>query len=244
MTIEGLVADVLTDRELVINRGTKQGVEIGMRFRILANRGTDIKDPENGQVLGTVEVLKTVVKIVEVKENLSVGRTFRTLKESGGALATQSAIANLFKLPATHVETLEKGGRFSKTELSPDDSYVKIGDRAIQFARNEEDSINLSQDITVNNPISPRILSQDPESTVELTSGRFISNLPGEKNSLIEVRSSVPQRKRAARTHIYRSDSSATPITSKEKNSRDITKKVSAGDLAQRPSTVRKHPKK
>jgi hypothetical protein len=49
--IRAQVAQVLNSTDLAINRGSKDGVEVGMRFAILSDRGADIKDPVTGEVL-------------------------------------------------------------------------------------------------------------------------------------------------------------------------------------------------
>ena len=46
MVIEGKVAKVLNSRELIINKGTDDGVEIGMRFDVQGS-GLDILDPDS-----------------------------------------------------------------------------------------------------------------------------------------------------------------------------------------------------
>ena len=128
--IEGKVAEIISERDLVINRGTVDGVKVGMRFRILHSRGAEIVDPDTGEKLGRVEIDKTVVKITSVDERLAVGRTFRTIKEGGGALAQSAFLSNAFRQPTVTVETLKTGGKNAKNDLSPEQSFIKIGDRA------------------------------------------------------------------------------------------------------------------
>lgn len=124
--IEAKVAQLLSERELVINRGSDAGVEIGMRFAILRPRGADIKDPDTGEVLDSVEVPKTFVKIVQVKPRLAVGRTFRTIK------GRPPAMGSLFNATPDQTETLRIQPGQSVLDLEPKDSLVKIGDPAVQ----------------------------------------------------------------------------------------------------------------
>ncbi|MFF2772967.1 hypothetical protein ACFVUP_38300, partial [Streptomyces bacillaris] len=65
--IEGKVASVLNERELVLNVGAEEGVEVGMRFKILYAGGIEITDPDTNEALGNVEWPKTEVKIVSVQ---------------------------------------------------------------------------------------------------------------------------------------------------------------------------------
>jgi hypothetical protein len=134
--IKGKVAGVLTRRELVINRGAEDGVEVGMRFAVLNSRGIDVRDPDTGETLGSAEVVKTVVKIVRIEgDHLSVGRTFRTVAGSPGILSTASLLGGT---PA-RIETLELGTAPLKEELSPEASYVKVGDPVVQTRGDEYD---------------------------------------------------------------------------------------------------------
>ncbi|HEY3683564.1 MAG TPA: hypothetical protein VGL93_11015 [Streptosporangiaceae bacterium] len=133
--IEALVAQILNARELVLNKGEADGVLIGMRFAIVNRNGAKITDPETGEDLGSAEIEKTVVKIVRIAERFAVGRTFRTTRHPAGSL--YSPITQLMRPPRTEVETLRTDERESKEELSEEDSYVKIGDPAIQIIGDE-----------------------------------------------------------------------------------------------------------
>lgn len=135
--IEGKVAQIISDQELVINRGSKHGVKLGMRFRILHNGGADILDPDTGENLGSVELDKTIVKITSMSDKLAVGRTFRTITEEAGKFSAGETFMREFRPRTTSVETLRSGGRNAKNDLSPEDSIVKIGDRAVQFISDE-----------------------------------------------------------------------------------------------------------
>ncbi len=124
--IVGKVAAVLTKRELVINRGEADGVKVGMRFVVLNSQGIDIKDPDSGESLGSVEVPKTIVKIVRIDgAHLSVGRTFRTIAGTPGILG---AMSNFSGTP-DRIETLDIDEHtLLKEELAPGESYVRVGD--------------------------------------------------------------------------------------------------------------------
>src|ERR1700730_3824695 len=81
--IRARVAEVLTERELVLNKGSEDGVSIGMRFAILNRKGADIVDPDTGKSMGPVELEKTIVKVVRLQERLAIARTFRTYRQGG-----------------------------------------------------------------------------------------------------------------------------------------------------------------
>ncbi len=79
MAVEGKVAKILGNNEVVINRGRGDGVRQGMLFEIFAPEGEEVWDPDTGETLGTVEDVKARAEVVEVKDRLSVAR----LRSSG-----------------------------------------------------------------------------------------------------------------------------------------------------------------
>jgi hypothetical protein len=134
--IRGKVAAILSRRELVLNVGAADDVRVGKRFVILNSKGIDVKDPDTGKVLGTVEVPKTVVKVVRVDgDHLSVARTFRTI-------AGIPSILHSFSGSPERVETLDiASGSSLKAELSVEDSYIKPGDVAVETEGDEYDDL-------------------------------------------------------------------------------------------------------
>jgi len=134
--IEGQVARVLSDRRLAINRGEEDGVREGMTFAILSRSGLDIKDPETGLPIGSVEVAKTVVKVVSVQPRVAIARTFRTVTSSGifGALSTG---------PTKRSETLRTDGDTAEREIDESESRVKTGDAAVQVLGDEFEGLVL-----------------------------------------------------------------------------------------------------
>lgn len=136
--IQAKVAQILTARDLVLNKGFDDGVSVGMRFAILNRKGADVKDPDTGDVLGSVELPKTFVKVVAVKERLSIARTFREFQQGGGALwGLVATSASLSAPPRTTVETLKTDEARLRDELDEKESYVKIGDPAVQMVSEE-----------------------------------------------------------------------------------------------------------
>lgn len=138
--IRGKVAAILTRRELFLNVGEEDGVELGMKFAILTSEGVDIPDPDSGEILGTVNLPKTVVKVVRFNgPNLSVGRTFRTIQGSPGIASAVLDISSITGTPS-RTETLAiESGSSLRAELSEQESYVKPGDPAVLIEDDEYD---------------------------------------------------------------------------------------------------------
>src|SRR5215208_2141839 len=74
MAVEGKVAKILGNNEIVINRGRREGVRQGMLVEIFASEGEEVWDPDTGETLGTVEDVKAKAEVTEVKERLAVAR--------------------------------------------------------------------------------------------------------------------------------------------------------------------------
>jgi hypothetical protein len=125
--IRGFVAELIDDRTLVINRGFDHGVQVGMRFAVLNRKGANVKDPETGEPIGSVEVEKVLVKVVRVGPQLAVARTFRSFT---------SGFGNIFSNTSRR-ETLRTNSATYKQELSEQDSYVKIGDPVVEAVGDE-----------------------------------------------------------------------------------------------------------
>lgn len=142
--IEGKVARLLTERDLVINRGKANGVTVGMRFKILNQNGRAIRDPDSQEIIGSVEIVKVVVKVVEVQENLCVARTFKTIRVEGTGLlgnlmgtSGTGGLSSMGTTGSTRIETLRSTEKFLDQEISETESYVRTGDPAVQVVSGE-----------------------------------------------------------------------------------------------------------
>jgi hypothetical protein len=139
--IRGQVAKVLTTRELAINRGSRDGVQVGMRFAVLDPRADNIKDPETGEVLGSVSRPKVNVEVTRVEERLSLAATYRTRRVNlGGQGAGITALGKLFE-PPMYVDEFDtfKASDQSWQELDESESFVKVGDPVIELGQREQE---------------------------------------------------------------------------------------------------------
>lgn len=129
--IRGKVARVLNSREVALNRGSSHAVEVGMIFNILSTKGSDIADPDTGELLGSVDLVKTSVKVTIVQERVAVASTYRTQSVNVGGVGL--AVTGLFQPPRweSRVETL-KIDEALKEELDEADAIVQAGDPVVQ----------------------------------------------------------------------------------------------------------------
>lgn len=130
--IRGKVAKILNSTELIVNRGSDDGVTVGMRFAVLDPKTENIKDPETGEELGSIYRPKTEVEIVDVQPKLAVARTFRSRRVNVGGSGPLWGLGidpNLFLPPkwVTRRETL-KTDESTWEDLDESKSFVKTGD--------------------------------------------------------------------------------------------------------------------
>lgn len=147
--IIGKVAEIISDREVILNRGRADGVKKGMYFKILDPAGIGITDPDTGEDLGGIKRIKIVVVAVEVADRLTLAQTFRTrsVNVGGSSDIGLSTIANLMA-PVKYVEQVEKlrldpsAGK----PLGPSESVVSKGD---PFELSDRAEAENSQSVTV-----------------------------------------------------------------------------------------------
>jgi hypothetical protein len=139
--IRGLVAAILNRREVVLNVGSRQGVTENMTFAILDEEGAEIRDPETGEVLGSVELPKVLVRAVRVQDSLAVARTYRKTSKNVGGVGLRSPLAGLFEPPdiVEDLELLEVSGKTYQEERDPKASVVKVGDPVVEVVGSEFD---------------------------------------------------------------------------------------------------------
>lgn len=128
--IRGKVAEVVSHRELILNRGSEHGVKVGDFFAVLDPRSVGITDPDTGDPLGDIRKVKIVVQAVEVAPRLTLARTFRTRRVNlGGTGAGLGALTAAMQAPryVDQVETLRLDDNAPR-KIDPADSVVDRGD--------------------------------------------------------------------------------------------------------------------
>jgi hypothetical protein len=77
---------VIDSFKVVINRGTTDNVKVGQRFLVYSVSKEPILDPETGEDLGQLEIVKGTGKVVHVQDRMAtlhsdnLGPTGRTLR--------------------------------------------------------------------------------------------------------------------------------------------------------------------
>ena len=81
--IAGRVARLITQDELVINRGREHGMDNGMVCVVLDPRTEHVTDPESGEDLGSLRRVKVRLIVVDTGDRVSLARADRAISPSG-----------------------------------------------------------------------------------------------------------------------------------------------------------------
>ena len=135
MAIEGKVAAILNERDLVVNRGADAGVKEGMRFKVTESKLL-LEDPDTGETLGDLDQEKIRVKIVEVRPKFSIAKTYETYIVNVGGTAPNTLTGwlrqTLPRQEVTRVRTLRNDDNISLAPMDEASSFVKVGDPVVE----------------------------------------------------------------------------------------------------------------
>ena len=138
--IRGKVARILSSRELALNIGLEHGVRLDMLFDVLDEASENIRDPDTGEVIGSIYRPKVRVRIVVVQDRLSVASTYRSknvnIGGTGPSLHTWAAVLAPPKWVREY-ETL-KTEEATWEDIDEEDSYVATGDPVVQVLNDED----------------------------------------------------------------------------------------------------------
>lgn len=144
--IKAKVAMILNTREIAISAGENMGVKKGMYFDVIHPNGEDIKDPDTGEVLGSLERKKVRLKIIDVREKISIASTYKSIKVNvGGDLESMylniGPIARALMPPKwiTKYQTI-RSDEAPWDDLDEESSFIKVGDPVIQVMQDVDSS--------------------------------------------------------------------------------------------------------
>lgn len=106
-SIRGKVAQVINDREVVLNKGFEDGVREGMYFNILDEEPHAIPDPDTGETLGELQQVKIVVRARAVGKRITLATTFRTKTVNIGGVGPERPFTTVFTAPK-YVKEIER----------------------------------------------------------------------------------------------------------------------------------------
>ncbi len=137
MAIEGNVAKILNTRELIINRGSQDGVELNMEFVVL-DPALTIIDPHTEECLGQLEREKIRVRVFETHPRFSVARTYETYQE----LNPDSILPSIASSFTPYVTKVKRINTSRSTVDREGVANVGIGDKVTQLPSTKPTTIS------------------------------------------------------------------------------------------------------
>ena len=132
MAIQGKVAAILNERDLVINRGESDGVSEGMLFQV-TQPDVPIKDPDSGIELGVLVRDKIKVRVVELHPHFSVAKTYETYSAREPS-EVQQALSRISARTVTRVrKILTQSSELEGDTIGREGSTVYVGDPVVQI---------------------------------------------------------------------------------------------------------------
>ena len=72
---DGLVAEILSERRVVLNKGEEDGISDGDEF-VVFTLGEEIHDPKTGESLGILENIKGKGEVIHVQDHMCTIETY------------------------------------------------------------------------------------------------------------------------------------------------------------------------
>lgn len=135
--IEAKVAQILSDRMLIITAGAREGVVTGMRFAVLA-QGDEVKDPATGESLGRWEMPKGHLVASHVQERITLCEGMPSLgvlrNESGEQVLSAAMISASLRPGSWGGDTARLEVNRSQVRGVPAVGPISVGDKVRQVA--------------------------------------------------------------------------------------------------------------
>jgi hypothetical protein len=132
MPIQGKVAAILNERDLVINKGRSDGISEGMTFQV-TQPDVPIRDPDSGLELGVLVRDKIKVRVFEIHPQFSVAKTYETYSARVPS-EVQQALSRVAGRTVTRVrKILAESSEQEGDTIGREGSTVYVGDPVVQI---------------------------------------------------------------------------------------------------------------
>lgn len=74
---DGLVAEIISNRRVVLNKGSRDGISEGDEF-VVFSLGEEISDPETRESLGVLEKIKGKGEVIHVQDHMCTIETYES----------------------------------------------------------------------------------------------------------------------------------------------------------------------
>lgn len=119
------VVEIIDPYRIVINRGALDGVKIGQRLLVYGLSAADLVDPETGQNLGRLEIVRGVGQVTHVQDRMATVSSARTAPGSK-RVVRRGPPGGIFMLGATEEETIQQGGESLPFDDPSRDDYARL----------------------------------------------------------------------------------------------------------------------
>lgn len=125
--LKGKVLKILDPYRVVVDIGRDKGITFEMRF-IIYELGEEIFDPDTGELLDRLEIIKHQLRVSQIQEKFSVMRSDETERDYGMSLLGWNTTEERYK--TVPLSTAEKPAKASEKEYK----IIKVGDFVRQSA--------------------------------------------------------------------------------------------------------------
>ena len=124
--IYGIIVKIISDTQIIINKGEYDGVKEGMKF-IIYDESEELKDPLTGSSLGRMEFRKGNLFVKQTMPKISILETGEKLIKQQSALAEALITMDLLNSVQRVKEHLEL-----ETNTSPLLNFLGLGKRTVK----------------------------------------------------------------------------------------------------------------
>jgi len=119
--LKGKILKILDQYRVVINLGSEHGVKEGMEF-IIYEEGEMIKDPETGEDLENLEIVKGTVRVTTIQQKISIAESFEIVKK---IYSPMKVIVDMYR----EERVIKERKALTEEEIeAPETPPVKVGD--------------------------------------------------------------------------------------------------------------------
>ncbi|MER2001260.1 MAG: hypothetical protein ABS862_01455 [Carnobacterium inhibens] len=120
------IAKIISDTTVVITGGTTQGIKESEEFTIYGKSDEEVTNPDTGEVLGTLDVIKGKIKVIAVYEHMSVCENVERTNLNTPQI--DNSFGQFVRIKPLNVDRAQITGGYSPTATP----LIKIGDLAIR----------------------------------------------------------------------------------------------------------------
>jgi hypothetical protein len=120
---EATVVEVVDEYTCAINRGARSGLKVGDRY-LVYGVGNELADPDTGESLGRLELVRGRGKVIHVQERLATIESLETVKNPDRTRTIKrEGVLSVFGSPA---EEIKEPGKVQTVPFNK----IKVGDKA------------------------------------------------------------------------------------------------------------------